>query len=336
MKISIIIPTWRDDQNLNNCLQSLFVQKYPQNEFEIILVSKRKLDIKHPLVKIIKIGNRVNHAEARNIGVQKSKGEILAFCDDDCYLPKNWLKIGTTYFTKKDSADLIGGPAIPPYNDSFRFRLSGYLAGSRFTIGFAASRHRPLFPEQVAQEFDLILANTFIRKSVFKKFGGFNIHQVPCEENFLYAKVKNDGYKLLYVPRLACSHPAKPLFFPWAQKIFFYAAGRGMLIIRAPETFHLQYLVPSLFTITLTGLTVLSIYSLSARLLLTILLFIYFVSSLINSAYIFFLFEKNPLIFLLAPLATILIHISYGLGFLYGLGRYIIGWRQAIEMPNKK
>lgn len=335
IQVSVIIPTWRDDQSLNNCLQSLFAQKFPPKEFEIILVSKKNLSIKHQLVSVIKIGNRVNHAEARNIATEKAKGKILAFCDDDCILPKKWLSVGTSYF-KKDKADLIGGPVIPPYHPKFLHRLAGYLAGSRFTIGFAASRHRAIFPEQEAREFDLILANTFICKSVFQKFGGFNKNQVPCEENFLYAKVKNDGHKMLYVPRLACTHPAKPLFFPWAEKIFFYATGRGMLVSRAAQTFHFQYLISSLFIITLAGLTTLSIFFIPARPLLAALLLVYLLGNLINAVYIFFICEKNPLIFLLAPPATFLIHVSYGLGFLYGLSRYIIGQRQAIKMPNQK
>lgn len=332
--VSVIIPTWRESKILNRCLNSLLKQDYPQSRYEIILVSKDNPSIKNKKIKLVKSQETFNHAEMRNIGVAQSKGEIIAFCDDDCILPKNWLSVASNYFTNK-KADLISGPIISPQKAPFLQRLSGYLNGSRFTIGFAAPRYRNLFPEQEANEFDLILANTFIRKGAFEKFNGFDKNQVPCEENFLYAKLKNNNYKLLYSPEIACLHPAKPLFLPWAKKIYFYATGRGLLVARAPETFHLQYLIPTLFILISSALLLLSPYSLLARSYLLAVFLVYLVLNLVNAGYIFFLFEKNPLIFLVAPVATLVIHISYGLGFLNGLFRYFIGKREAVKMPTK-
>lgn len=332
--ISVIIPTWRESKVLNLCLSSLLAQDYPQDKFEIILVSKENLAIKNKKTKVIKIEKKLNHAEARNIGVSKSQGEIIAFCDDDCILPKNWLSTAADYFIDK-KADLIGGPVLPPPKTPFNYRLAGYLAGSRFTVGYAASKFRDVLPEKEANEADLILANTFIKREAFKKFGGFDKDQVPCEENFLYAKLKKNGYKLLYSPKLACVHPAKPIFLPWAKKIYFYATGRGQLIIRAPETFHPQYLVPSSFILFLPFLTALSLFSLLAFSYLLAIILVYSVLSLGNALYIYLKYERSLLIFIVAPIATFVVHVSYGLGFLNGLIRYLLGKREAVKMPSK-
>lgn len=332
--ISIIIPTWRESKVLNRCLSSLLVQDYPQDKFEIILVSKENLAIKNKKTKAIKIENNLNHAEMRNIGVSKSRGEIIAFCDDDCVLPPNWLSTAAAYFTQ-NKADLIGGPAVPPKKAPFAYRIGGYLSGSRFTVGFAASRHRKLYPEKEANEFDLILANNFIRKGVFAKFGGFDKNQVPCEENFLYAKVKNNDYKLLYSPKIACLHPAKPIFLPWATKVFFYATGRGLLIARALETFHIQYLIPTFFIFSLPLLAILSPFSLLAFSYLLAIILVYTFLTLTNALYIFLKFEKNPTILVVAPIATFTIHGAYGLGFLNGFMRYLFGKKKAVKMPIK-
>lgn len=348
--ISVIIPTWRESEVLNRCLSSLMAQDYPQDKFEIIVVSrdnlviknkpslllrnKKSLLLRNKKTKVIKIDQNLNHAEMRNIGVSKSRGEIIAFCDDDSILPKNWFSTAVGYFTRNE-ADLIGGPAVPPNKTQFAYRVGGYLSGSRFAVGFAASRHRKLYPEQEAHEFDLILANTFIRKNVFEKLGGFDKNQVPCEENFLYAKLKKNGYKLLYSPKIACIHPAKPIFLPWAKKIFFYASGRGQLIIRAPETFHPQYLIPSFLISFLPFLAVLSPFSLLAFSYLSAIILVYSILNLGNAFYIFLKFERNPLILITAPIATFVIHTSYGLGFLNGLIRYLLGKREAAKMPSK-
>lgn len=332
--ISVIIPTWRKSKVLERCLNSLLKQNYPKDRFEIIIVSKKQLNPLSKKVKAIQIDKNKNHAQARNIGVDQAQGKIIAFCDDDCLLPKNWLLTASTYFTEK-GVDLISGPVTPPKESSLSQRIAGYLSGSRFTVGFAAPRYRNLFPEKEASEFDLILANTFIKKSVFEKFNGFNKDQIPCEENFLYSKIKSNDHKLLYVPKISCIHPAKPIIFPWARKIFFYARGRGSLASRAPETFHFQYLIPSLFILILLGLLILSPFSLLAFSYLLAILLVYTLFNLINAGFIFWLFEKNPLLFIIAPITTFVIHISYGLGFLSGFIGYLLGKKEAVKMPSK-
>lgn len=332
--ISIVIPTWREGKILEQCLKSLLCQKYPSEKFEIILISRKKIDLKNKKIKAIRIRKSINHAQARNIGVKQAKGEVIAFCDDDCVLPRNWLAVGAKYFALQ-KADLIGGPALPPSKTSFRHRLGGYLSGSRFCVGFAASRHRPVFPEKEANEFDLILANTFVDKKIFENIGGFCPTQVPCEENYFYSRLKNAGYKLLYCPKIACLHPPKPIFFPWAKKIFFYATGRGLLIARAPNTFHLQYFIPSLFIITLTSLIILSTRDSIYQVLLLTLGLSYLLLTAINALYIYWRFEKDWRVLAYTPLATFLIHWAYGLGFLCGLSRYLLGQKQAVKMPSK-
>jgi len=332
--ISIIIPTWRESKVLTRCLSSLLAQDYPKDKFEIILISKENLKVSNKRIKLVKIKKHINHAQARNIGAAKAKGKIIAFCDDDCTLPKNWLSVAADYFVNK-KADLIGGPVLPPQKAPFSYRIAGYLAGSRFAVGYAAPKFRDILPEKEANEFDLILANTFIKKEAFEKFGGFDKNQVPCEENFLYARVKNNGYKLLYVPKIACTHPAKPIFLPWAKKIFFYATGRGQLIARAPATFHPQYLIPSSFIFSLPFLAVLSPFSIIAFSYLLAIILVYSVLNLSNAFYIFLKYEPNPLILMVAPVATLVVHVSYGLGFLNGLIRYFIGKKEAVKMPSK-
>lgn len=301
---------------------------------QLLFSPPKSADISRRRIKLIKISKYINHAEARNIGVSYCRKEIIAFCDDDCVLRKNWLLNASEYFAKK-KVDLISGPVIPfKKTPSFPKRVASYLAGSRFAVGFAAPRYRNLIPEQEANEFDLILANTFVRKEVFKKFGGFSKNQVPCEENFLYYRLKKRGSRLLYVPKIYCFHPTESIILPWARKIFFYAQGRGAMVCRAPETFHFQYIIPSLFTISIIILALISPFSLLANSFLLATVIVYLSLNLLNSAYIFLSYEQNPLVFLLAPLATFVNHLSYGIGFLCGFVRYLSGRKLAVRMPN--
>jgi len=342
--ISFVIPTWRESKILKACLNSLLNQDYPKEKFEIILVSKKKLNVKKEGVQLLQIDEEINHAQARNIGVKKAKGELIAFIDDDCILPSDWLLKASRFFVKPNSLGLrnanqialIGGSALPPKDQSIRYRLGGYLSSSIFVIGFASSRHKCLSKIKEAREYELILANNLLRKDIFLNLGGFDPDQVPCEENDLYLRIKKAGYKLIYAPGIFVWHRAKPIFFPWAKKIFFYATGRGLLLARRPKNLRLRYIIPSTFLMGLFLLSVLSFFSKEFFYLLIGILFVYILGNIINAFYIFFKFEKNPLVLLFSPPATFLIHSSYGLGVLFGIYKYISGsFKGGIKMKSK-
>lgn len=102
-KVSIIIPTYRREQELVKALTSIAEQKY--NSYEIILVDDNgneewnekvksvvdkfletnpSIDLKH-IVNSSKMGS----AKTRNIGIEAASGEYVCFLDDDdVYLPK--------------------------------------------------------------------------------------------------------------------------------------------------------------------------------------------------------------------------------------------------------
>ena len=331
--ISVVIPTWREGRVLRRCLNSLLAQDYPKNKFEIIIVSHRKLRINEKEIKTIRITKDTNHAEARNIAVQNARGEIIAFCDDDCILPADWLSSASTYFATKE-IDLLGGPAVSPKKAPFSYRIGAYLSGSKFAVGPSAPRWRILYPEGEATPFNLILANTFVRKKSFEAVGGFDPNQVPCEEDLLYYKLCQRGGKLIYTPKIACFHPSKPVFLPYAQKVVYYSTGRGVLLAKEPKTSHLAFWIPSLFVVSLLSLPILALFSRLALLVLAIMLLVYWVLNFAQAFYIFWFREKDLRVLLVVPIATLLLHISYGLGVLRGFLSYKLGKRTAFLMPK--
>ncbi|OHA65030.1 MAG: hypothetical protein A2667_03360 [Candidatus Wildermuthbacteria bacterium RIFCSPHIGHO2_01_FULL_47_27] len=322
--VSVIIPTWRDQKILSECLGGLAKQDYPRNRYEIILVSADKLEVTELGVKIVYVPQNTNPAGARNIGVAAARGEILAFVDDDCIIPPDWISKAVCCLQEKNAA-LVGGPAVPPDNRPFSYRLAGYLLGAPFVTGSINGRYRAAKKTGEADDYNLILANNFVRKDAFLAISGFDVDQLPCEDYGLYSRLKKAGYKLIYAPEIAVRHHVKPLFFPFINKIFYFANGRSLLMLRHPETARLLYLIPSIFTLALAVVIPLGFFSIKFLYLLAGILSIYAVWILICAFYIFLKFEKNPLVFLYSPPAIFLAHLSYGLGFLHGIYKYLIG-----------
>ncbi len=116
--ISVIIATKDRRTHLLDCLSSLSENSVP--DFEVI-VADQKLP-RTPLPKFIHNNlQRVTHvfvpqggkSVALNHAIRKARGTIIAFTDDDCIVPKNWIQNIQTYFRLHPHVDGILGSAGP-------------------------------------------------------------------------------------------------------------------------------------------------------------------------------------------------------------------------------
>lgn len=94
MLISVIIPTFNEAANINDCVLSLKNQNI--KNFEIIVVddgsTDNTLEILNKLnIKVFK-QSHLGPGAARNLGASHAKGEILVFVDADMVFDKNFLK----------------------------------------------------------------------------------------------------------------------------------------------------------------------------------------------------------------------------------------------------
>lgn len=95
--ISVIIPLYNKDFSISNTLSSVLSQTY--SKFEIIIINDGSTDSSIDRVKQfsdsrIQLFNQENKgaATARNLGIEKAKGELIAFLDADDYWFPNHLE----------------------------------------------------------------------------------------------------------------------------------------------------------------------------------------------------------------------------------------------------
>ena len=93
--ISVIIPAFNEEKTIGECLKSLKNQSYKQ--IEIIVVDDGSSDSTRNLVKdfpniTLLAQSHKGPGQARNLGVVKSKGDILVFVDADMTFDKNFIR----------------------------------------------------------------------------------------------------------------------------------------------------------------------------------------------------------------------------------------------------
>ena len=94
MFLSVVICTYNRGKYLPMVLDSLKIQQYPTDSFEIVLINNNSTDNTESITKtyqqenpqiplhyIVEYNQGISHA--RNRGVTSSKGEIIVFIDDD-------------------------------------------------------------------------------------------------------------------------------------------------------------------------------------------------------------------------------------------------------------
>ncbi len=95
-KISVIIPAFNAEENIDACIHSILITDYPKEFVELIVVDNNSSDftathIKNYPVKYIYELEKGSYT-ARNTGAKHAKGDIFAFTDSDCIVDVDWLK----------------------------------------------------------------------------------------------------------------------------------------------------------------------------------------------------------------------------------------------------
>jgi len=167
--VSIVIPTFCEEKNIEGCLRSLKHQDVVGDQIEIIVVDSNSSDKTRKIARkftdnVINIKER-GVSKARNIGALRAKGEILLFLDADTLLDSEFISELCKSFTDPKVAcvtgSLTGLENLGLIDNLFRFfhyTILNKVASVSARLGF------PFFPTVCCA----------CRKSHFLEVGGFD------------------------------------------------------------------------------------------------------------------------------------------------------------------
>lgn len=309
-KISIILPFYFIEDRTFSDLKRYKRLDYPN--FEIVVVSDKKVDIKDPKVRLVLTGKRrTGPAEKRDVALKVVKSELCAFIDDDAYPDPSWLKNAVVHFRHPQIA-AVGGPGVTPKEDGFWEQMSGLVYMSILCGG--PTQHR-FARAKMAFVDDFPAYNLIIRTDVLKSIGGWGTHFYGGEDTFLCLKIIKAGWKILYDPEVVVYHHRRRLGMPLFLQIANIGKHRGYFAKRFPETSLIfYYFLPSIATLGFFSLLSLSFFSKTFLFVfVSLLIFAFFIAavSIIRKTTLF----KS----LLVAFGIIGTHIAYGLAFIKGL-----------------
>jgi cellulose synthase/poly-beta-1,6-N-acetylglucosamine synthase-like glycosyltransferase len=206
IRVSVIVPTCGRTALLRRCLEALARQDFDKSGYEVLVADDAGSPDTRLLVggsawegmqvRYVPIRGRHGPAAARNAGLRVSRGEIIAFTDDDCIPHPGWLRAGTAAFV--DGIAGVSGRIIVPLGE----RPTDYEANA---ARLAHSR--------------FVTANCFYRRPALLKAGGFDEDfRIPWrEDSDLYFRLVRAGSRLALAPEAVVTHPVRPA--PWGVSI---------------------------------------------------------------------------------------------------------------------
>ncbi|MBC8453618.1 glycosyltransferase, partial [PVC group bacterium] len=320
-----IVAVGRND--ISGCVDSLLAQTFSKDEYEILFVSDRSLDIEmDDRVRLIYVENS-NPAMKRNRGAQEARGEILAFVDDDAAARKDWIGNGYKFIKQYPGASGVGGPRILPFDASFREKVTDIIANSKF-FGNGHGNWREMSVKHKIPHGMINSCNYFIHKKIFLELGGYSekIGYGGEDTEFVYRAVCQGRCLFAYTWDLIVYHPPRPFGWQHIKQRFHYRFQNGKMLWVNPRL----YLSNFTFSAGVFGMTGFLLLSLWNPLLFLIGGGIYFLSSL----FVALKYVKYDWRFLLIlPFAFCIHHLLYYFSILAG---FLIGAFKRESPPETK
>ena len=225
IKISIVIPVYRDLSGLQKTISS--IEKQDLSHAEIIVVNDgADSDIERYCIDkglVTKtISPNLGSYNARNEGIKMAKSNCLAFTDADLEVGKDWLNIGLKYLQTYD-----------------------YVAGSvqinRSMVYDMATFHDSLTAFPVESYFIYhhfgVTANLFMKKSVIEKVGFFDAELRSGGDLEFGDRVHRAGISQFYAHQCKVVHPPRG-HQEKLTKLKRVKNGQKVLLEKYPERFE--------------------------------------------------------------------------------------------------
>jgi glycosyltransferase involved in cell wall biosynthesis len=252
MDISVIICTYNRAESLVKTLDSLEQLSVPPDlSWELIIVNNNSSDGTKTVVEEFQQRNKLpirylfqakqGKSHAQNLGVQSSKGEIVAITDDDCIVHNGWLSSIWKAFASYPCA-VVGGRILPTWSVQ---KPDWFDADGPFKLG------GPIVSFDHGNENKIITtspfgANLSFRRAVFDKYGYFKTDLGPNasgvirlggggEDTEFCRRLLSSGEKIVYCAEALVYHPVEKERISKRYFCFWYF-NYGKVLIKTSST----------------------------------------------------------------------------------------------------
>lgn len=323
--VAIVIPTYNEEKYIEACIESVRQQSYPFERMDIMIVDGGSndrtrdivLEMSHKWENIRLLNNpKKIQSVAFNIGVANSTAPVIVRLDAHAEYHKKYIELCVKHLMDKSEVGDVGGVwDIRTRGIGLLAEANAILNKSRFGIGGAAFR-----VGAQAGYVDTVPFGAFPRH-VVEEIGGMREDMPRAEDNEYVSRIKKAGYKIYLDPEIVCTYYSRDTFGGSVKQMYANGLSIGQLFYVDRLAIGLRHFVPFAFVLSLILSVLASIIWWPFIYLFLLILGLYLIVDIIASV---LECKKHGWKYIVAlPILFISVHISYGVGTILGLIKYM-------------
>lgn len=328
--VSIVIPCRNEESFIGPCLDSIMANDFPKESLEILVVDGMSEDgtrgivaayaAKYDFFKLVDNPRKITPC-GLNLGLERARGQIIMRMDAHTYYPTNYIS-GLVAALQQTGADNVGGRWITrPGADTRVAQAIALVLAHPLGVGNAYFRIGAKEPRQV----DTVPFGCYHRE-VFERLGRFDERLERNQDIEFNSRLERSGGTIYLIPEIYSSYHARSTLKDLWRNNFNNGLWNIYCTAINAVSMSIRHFVPLIFVLALILAASLSTCVAVAKYFLGAILTLY---GLVLAGASFFLARRHGSGYMaLLPLVFIVLHISYGLGSVWGL-LTVRSWQRA-------
>jgi succinoglycan biosynthesis protein ExoA len=320
--VSVLMPIRNEASYIRQSLGSVLAQDYPGQRMEILVLDAMSTDGTRSIVsqmaaqqtsfQVHIVDNpRGIVSSALNIGVRRGKGDVYIRVDGHCEIPPDYVRSCVKLLESTGAAN-VGGRQCP-VGESFVARAIALATSFPFGIGNARYRY-----SGELGYVDTVYLGAYPRE-VFERIGGFDERLVRHQDYEFNLRLRQSGGKIFYAPTIEVRYYSRASLLDLVRQYFEYGFWKGQVTKQNPQAFALRHAAPVVLVLAMLVGALLSLLVPWVRVPYLGMWLLYLGAGILAAG---FVAARGDWRYLpLLPLVFAAIHLSWGLGFWWGVIR---------------
>jgi len=316
--ISVLMPIRNEAAYVGRSIQAVLSQDYPSELIDILVADGmstdgtteivRSIQSTHPNVRLLMNPGKTAPT-ALNLATRAASGDVLVRVDGHCEIERDYISNCVRHLSE-DGVDGVGG-SIETVGETDTAKAISLAMSSRFGVGNSAFR---------TIRGKTMLADTIpfpaYTRRIVERAGEYDESMVRNQDDEYNYRIRKMGGRLLLADDVRSRYYSRATVLSLSRQYFGYGFWKAQVFRKHPRQMSIRQFVPSLFVLCLATGLLLAPFSRMGRRLLSGTLIAYAAASGAASTTLAARTDWRNLRRL--PVAFAAIHLSYGVGFLWG------------------
>ena len=329
--VTVVMPVRNEADYIAGSLGAVLDQDYPPELMEIIVADGmstdstrevvRSLQSRFPNLRLIDNPGKIAPT-GLNRAIAEARGEIIARVDGHCEIAPDYIRRSVEHL-QSGEADGVGGP-IETIGETAMATVIATAMSSTFGVGGSAFRT----VKGKTMLADTIAFPTYTRE-IIERGGDYDEELVRNQDDEYNYRLRKLGAKILLAADVQSRYYSRSTFRKVFKQYYQYGYWKVRVLQKHPRQMSLRQFIPPLFVASLLFSLLPACFSTYGLWLLAGIIGCYLMVDLVASGWTAIKSNRFWLHLTFLPIVYPSLHLSYGLGFLFGLVKFASRWQKA-------